>query len=402
MNTTSGPRPLDTTLVAEESAYLRAVEDRLDQYLGEQERLLESISSPAAELARAIRDLGAGGKRLRALFVHWGWRAARADRAGSRDQDHDDAGAGAGPESQDPAVRAGAALELFQSAALIHDDIIDHSDTRRGRPAVHKRFEAQHRAAGWAHEPAEYGLMSGIVAGDLCLALAESMFSSIGTEESSRGRSRGIFDLMRTEVMAGQYLDNLGEYVLREDTETALERALTVIRFKAAKYSCEHPLVLGAALAGGSPALLEGLSRVGLPLGEAFQLRDDVLGVFGEPATTGKPAGDDLREGKRTVLVAYALRGTTPEDAGFLDARLGHEDLTEEEIQRMRGIIRDSGALAAVEDLIRQKEEQAFAALRELPLGGSADGSVSGTAAEADAVREGLARMAERALHRTS
>lgn len=354
----------------EERRFLAAVEEGMVAYLAEQAELLAEISPDAVPLVDAVRSLSLGGKRLRALFAYWGWRAA----GGAQDA----------PEI----VRAGIALELFQTAALVHDDIIDRSATRRGQPAVHKRFEALHRDRGWDQDAAHFGVMGGVVAGDLCLSFSEAVFSSVGPQAAAGARGRRIFDLMRTEVMAGQYLDGLGEVLGREDPETALARAETVIRYKSAKYSCEHPLVLGAALAGGSEELLDRLADIGLPLGEAFQLRDDVLGVFGEPSTTGKPAGDDLREGKRTVLVALAHRGADAGQAAEIEAALGDPDLDEDRVRRICAIIRETGALAEVEESIAATEQRVLAGLADLDAPAT--------------VRGALETMAARALQRSS
>ena len=167
-----------------------------------------------------------------------------------------------------------------------------------------------------------------------------------------------VFDLCRTEVIAGQFLDVSAQARGHADVDTAM----TVLRYKSAKYSIERPLHLGAALAGAPASTLAELTAFGLPLGEAFQLRDDLLGVYGDPATTGKPAGDDLVEGKRTVLVALALDGASPEDAALLDRSLG-SPLAPDDVERLRGVIDASGAHAQVEAVIDQLSEVALAAL---------------------------------------
>ncbi|WP_238148106.1 polyprenyl synthetase family protein [Rothia halotolerans] len=365
------PRAIaDAALSEQEQRYVESVERTLLDHTTRQRLMLTEVSLDALPLIDAIEDLCRGGKRLRALFAYWGWRCAGGD-----------------PEA--PAiVRAGAAIELFQAAALIHDDIIDHSDTRRGRPSVHRRFQSVHEAEGWRHDARGFGEMAGIIAGDLCLSFSEAVFASIGTEQSASGRARRIFDTMRTEVMAGQYLDGLSEAIGGEDPTTALERASTVIRFKSAKYSCEHPLAIGAALAGAAEPLLRQLRGFGLPLGEAFQLRDDVLGVFGEPELTGKPAGDDLREGKRTVLTALTEQRGGPEEAALLDEALGDPALDDAGIERVREAIRATGALTEVERIIDTTERQVRAALQRIE-----------TDAES---RRALEVMASRALRRAS
>lgn len=351
--------------------FISAVGTRLTDFLAERRTELLDISPDAIELLDAISDLSSGGKRMRASLCYWGWR-------------------GAGGEATAPEVTsAGAALELFQSAALIHDDIIDNSDIRRGRPSVHRRFGSLHRQRGWALDPEPFGRAAAILTGDLCLSFSEELFSSIGGAAGHNGPARKVFNRMRAEVMAGQYLDVLEEVAgPGRDRSSAVGRARAIIRYKSAKYSTEHPLMLGGALAGAGDDLLGEYSRFALPLGEAFQLRDDVLGVFGDPSATGKPAGDDLREGKRTVLTGHVLSLASERDAAVLEQNLGNPELDESDVARLRQIIDGCGALAATEDLIRELSDQAFAALAELSVDA--------------ATRQALTVLAEAAVDRAS
>ena len=305
------------------------VDTALSAFLDTQRAQLAAIGEDAAPLAQATADLLTGGKRLRAAFCYWSWRA----HGGQVDDGRRRA-----------AVRTGAALELFQAAALFHDDVMDNSDTRRGRPAAH-------RAA--------------ILLGDLCLigSQAEIRGALVGIPEDVALRTRTLFDDMQTEVTVGQYLDVLAQAVpWGQDLDADEARARAVIRSKSARYSVEHPLALGAALAGASPDRLAAVPTYGLPIGEAFQLRDDLLGVFGDPSTTGKPAGDDLREGKRTVLVSRALRTATPAQRELLLGALGDPALDLATVDTLRGLLVETGAVAAVERLIDELSEQAFAA----------------------------------------
>ncbi|WP_458110880.1 polyprenyl synthetase family protein [Arthrobacter sp. R1-13] len=335
----------------EQTAFVAAVAGKLNDFLTSRQSIMSTISQDIDPLMGSIANLVTGGKRLRALMCYWGWRGA------------------GGNASATEVVTAGSALELFQAAALIHDDIIDRSDTRRGGPSVHRRFSQLHADQGWSLDSERFGHAAAILTGDLCLSFSEESFTDIGERAASGSQARLIFNLMRAEVMAGQYLDILEEVAgpLR-DRAGAVTRAQSIIRFKSAKYSTEHPLALGGALAGASEELLRGYSAFALPLGEAFQLRDDVLGVFGDPVTTGKPAGDDLKEGKRTVLVAFALDLATPQESAFIDSRLGRPDLTDEDVAEIRRIIVDCGALQATEVLIDEFGAAAFAALDLLPL----------------------------------
>ncbi|MFJ5695317.1 polyprenyl synthetase family protein [Arthrobacter sp. NPDC093125] len=338
-------------LRVEQTAFVAAVAGRLTDFLTSRHSVMTSISPDIDPIMGSISNLVTGGKRLRALMCYWGWRGA------------------GGPAAAEDVITAGAALELFQAAALIHDDIIDRSDTRRGGPSVHRRFSQLHESQGWALDSERFGHAAAILAGDLCLSFSEEAFTEIGEQAASGSRARLIFNLMRAEVMAGQYLDILEEVAGPvRDRAGAVSRAQSIIRFKSAKYSTEHPLALGGALGGATDDLLRGYSAFALPLGEAFQLRDDVLGVFGDPVTTGKPAGDDLREGKRTVLVAFALDLSAPEESAFIDAKLGSPDLGEEDVTEIRRIIADSGALHATEVLIEEFGAAAYEALELLPL----------------------------------
>jgi geranylgeranyl diphosphate synthase type I len=342
----------------EQARYIAAVAVRLAAFLDSKRGMLQQISPETLTLLDAIRDLVSGGKRLRALMCYWGWRGA------------------GGSANAAAIVNAGAALELFQAAALIHDDIIDRSDIRRGAPSVHRRFSQLHQRHRWVLDAERFGHAAAILAGDLCLSFSEEVFTGIGPATGAGTGARDVFNVMRAEVMAGQYLDILEEVSgPSKPSAGAVERAQAIIRYKSARYSTEHPLVLGGALAGGTTELLAGYAAFAMPLGEAFQLRDDVLGVFGDPASTGKPAGDDLREGKRTVLVGYTLEKANPEQAAFVDERLGIQDLAEDEIARIRQIISESGALACTEALIDSYSKAAFEALDSLNV--AADSAAS-------------------------
>ncbi|MET0872105.1 MAG: polyprenyl synthetase family protein [Paeniglutamicibacter terrestris] len=324
------------------------LEKLLSTFLAQQHEVISEIAPAAAQIVTAIDDLTKGGKRLRPLFAFWGYL-----------------GAGGDPEANDIVI-AGAALELFQAAALIHDDLIDRSDTRRGQPSVHRRFESLHRASGWQRDAQRFGEAASVLAGDLCLSLSEQLFATINPVVPE---ARSIFDRMRAQVMAGQYLDVLEESAGPSyGPAEAVKRARTIVRYKSAKYSVENPTLLGGALAGAEANLLEEYSQFALPLGEAFQLRDDVLGVFGDPSVTGKPAGDDLREGKRTEIIAHALTLASAADQEFIQSRLGADDLRDDEVERMSALLESCGALAATERSIAELSNQGLGALDELSV----------------------------------
>lgn len=325
----------------------------------------------AEALLAALREFSSGGKRLRAAFCYWSWRAhaPAAGTAGSASVSGvvDDPGA----TVAESVIGIGAALELFQAAALVHDDVMDDSDTRRGRPATHRAFAAQHLAEGWAGPAGQFGDSAAILLGDLALIAADRAFADAVTPlpASVQVAARRVYDLMRAEVIAGQYRDVLAQVVPWGADPTADEAlARTVVRAKSARYSVEHPITLGAVVAGAAQEALDLARRAGLAIGEAFQLRDDLLGVFGDPATTGKPAGDDLREGKRTVLVARALRLADDAGRAALLAGLGRRDLTEADVARLRDVLRMSGAVDQVETLIDELAGPALEAIAAAPL----------------------------------
>lgn len=328
-------------------AQLRSrINQALADFLARQRERMATIHPDTGPVAEALETfvLG-GGKRLRPAFAYWGYRGA------------------GGPDSEQ-LVATVAALEFVQASALIHDDLMDASDTRRGEPAVHRRFAALHRRSGWQGPAESFGAAAAILLGDLCLVWSDELSHVGGLPPQVLARARSVFDEMRTEVTIGQYLD-----VLTQATgDTTRERASLVARFKAAKYTVERPLLWGAALAGAAPAVAQAYSGYGLPLGEAFQLRDDVLGVFGDPARTGKPAGEDLREGKRTYLVAVAFEQADPSAGKELAAGLGDPELDGTALERLREIITDSGALAQTERRIATLTSEALTALGSAPI----------------------------------
>lgn len=305
---------------------------------------LAAVGDDAERLVGAVETMLSGGKRLRAAFCWWSWRAH---------------GGRPGTAEAATVLRVGAALELFQAAALFHDDVMDDSDTRRGHPAAHRAFAAAHAELGLQGDAEQFGASAAILLGDLALVASEREFAAaLATAPPDRARRvRDVFDLMRTEVTVGQYLDVLAQsQPWGADPESDEQRARRVIRAKSARYSVEHPLALGATLADASEPDLVAVRAFGLPLGEAFQLRDDVLGVFGDPQRTGKPAGDDLREGKRTVLVARAVRRAREHGAiatvDLLRTRLGDRTLSDDDVRAIAEAIRATGAVDEVEQLI--------------------------------------------------
>lgn len=343
-----------------------AVRDRvgavLDRFLAERERELATLDPSLAELTGEIRSLvEAGGKRLRPAFVYWGYRAG-----------------GAGDD--DAVIAAAAAVEMLHTFALVHDDVMDRSATRRGRPSAPAAHAARHRAAGLRGDDARFGDAAAILTGDLAFVWADMLLDAAPLPPAELARARGVFARLRSEVVAGQYLDLRAAGMHAVDEDAARRVAL----LKTARYTVTRPLELGAALVPGGGLLPAPLAAYGDALGVAFQLRDDVLGLFGEPAVTGKGRDDDLREGKRTLLVLAALRRARPADRRLLLGALGSPDLSPAEADRCRQVVERCGALDAVEAEIAQLHELARAAAA----------TVGGRAGEA------LARLADTCARR--
>lgn len=295
-----------------------------------------------------------GGKRLRPVFTWAGLRAVV------------ESGRGSGlPGTPQQLMTAAASLEFIQACALIHDDIIDHSDTRRGHPTTHRRFAARHRAAGWPGSAEDYGESLAILVGDLAFAWADDMLADAGLDSAALQRAREPWRAMRTEVIGGQMLDIALENSPL-DAAPDPEAALKVNRYKTAAYTVERPLHLGAALVGADAATVDLLRTAGRDIGLAFQLEDDYLGVFGDPAVTGKAAGDDLRSGKRTFLLAGALAAADRDDPAAARRLRGGVGTvtTDAEVDALRDIILTSGAVDQTTDLVRTLTDRAVALLR--------------------------------------
>jgi geranylgeranyl diphosphate synthase type I len=351
--------------VSETQVLLGLIQDHLDEFCTARKSDFEQISPDLVPVIDYTRDLLQGGKRFRALFCYWSWVGALS----SSDIRQSEVQRSASAEAM---VGITAALEMFHAAALVHDDLLDQSDTRRGKPSVHKRFETLHGNSGWAGSAERFGVAGSVLVGDLMLGWSSEIFGNAllqAPEPSAESACRVEFSKMRVEVMAGQYLDVLEENAANtRPVDEAVGRANRVILYKTAKYSIEAPLLIGASFAGASPSLLRGLSAFGIPLGMAFQLRDDILGVFGDPAVTGKPAGDDLREGKRTVLVALTRESLTSSVGAIFDEMLSSRSLTGEQIAFLQQTIVGSGALAKTERMIEELADESLNALESLDI----------------------------------
>ena len=330
--------------------FRNTLHSRMQELLAEYQQQARTISDSAEPLVTSIVDLVQGGKRLRALLAWWGWQGAGGDADDTR------------------IIDAGVALELFQAAALIHDDILDRSDTRRGQASVHKRFQNLHDDNQWVQDGTHFGVSAGILAGDLALGLSEEIFSTTADATAFAAPAREAFHAMRFEVMTGQYLDILAEADISDDSGVALERARKVLQYKSAHYSAVWPFELGGVLAGADDTTLSAYRDFSLPVGMAFQLGDDLLGVFGDPELTGKPSGDDLVEGKRTELVAHALSSLGEREARMLNNFLMHPADSAHSVQEIQELLERSGARTTVEAEIERLSLETQGALDRLAV----------------------------------
>jgi geranylgeranyl diphosphate synthase type I len=317
-----------------------AVEEELSIFLNRESAYLNSISSDLSPVSDSLTSfLLDSGKRLRPLFAYAGFAAA-----------------GGGLEKS--VTRAMAALELLQACALIHDDLMDGSDTRRGKPSIHRHFESVHVQEQLDGFAPQYGLSAAVLLGDLALVWSDQMLNTAGLTTEQYARVMPFYNEMRVELMAGQFLD------IHEQTQkdTSVDRSMKIARYKSGKYTIERPLHLGAAMTSSSKDVTDALSAYGLPLGEAFQLRDDLLGVFGDPSVTGKPAGDDLREGKRTVLIAMTNERQSDAQREMARKFFGKPDIDAAGVAILQEIIESTGARAELEATIDRLTEESLTA----------------------------------------
>ncbi|MDO5661618.1 MAG: polyprenyl synthetase family protein [Brachybacterium sp.] len=346
-------RPTTSPLERTDAQLAEAIAERLGTFLAARRGELHRIAPEVLQLVDLLEQFVRGGKLLRPRFCLWGGAATRE----LTEADTEDL------------VTLGAAIELVQAAALVHDDVMDHSLTRRGRPTVHVAVADRHREHGLRGSAPDFGKAVATVLGDLALVWSEQMASGVDgpltRTEGVAGRARAEFDALRTEVMSGQYLDILhqaGGYTSAADPHQA---ALSVIRWKTVPYTVLRPLRLGAAMTGADDALLADLSRYAEAVGTGFQLRDDLLGALGDEAVTGKSGDSDLTEGKQTLLLALARDAADDAQRQVLDEVVGRADASPEELREVQSILRRTGAVDRVHSEVRSAAAQAEAALEE-------------------------------------
>lgn len=320
-----------------DAALERALEPALEELVG--------MSGQLVPVADELRGATASGKRIRPALLLLGFQAA-------------------GGGSLEPVEGPALALELLHTCALLHDDVIDRAATRRGRPTTHRIFTERHRSSGWSGAAEDFGEAMAILIGDLAFVYADRFFLDATVPETPLLRAFRRFTTLREEVMAGQTLD------VHAATSGATDRdaALTIATLKSGRYSVARPLEIGALLAGAPADLVAGLGAFGDPLGRAFQIRDDLLGVFGDARTTGKSTASDLAEGKRTLLIAEALARLDEDGRAELVRDLGDPDLDDVRAGGLRELIEDCGARAATERYVEAAVADARRVLTDLEV----------------------------------
>ncbi|MDR2896369.1 MAG: polyprenyl synthetase family protein [Propionibacteriaceae bacterium] len=333
------------------SEFVSAIEAALDRYFSTERDLLAPVGDRLDPVWEQAQHFIRGGKHIRPAFCYWGYVAA------------------AGYEQLPPAavLEIAASLDLLHLAALVHDDLIDQSDSRRGGPSAHRFFQFWHNQNGLRADDAHFGRSAALLFGDLLLSWSMSMVEQTSIAADRLKRARPYLDAVRTEVLAGQYLDLLHQARPFEGVDLLREAGL-VMGFKTAKYTVARPLQIGAALGLAASGVQQGLSAFGTHVGYAFQMRDDLLGLFGDPQITGKPTGDDLREGKKTVVIGYALQGASAGDAQRLRLMLGDPTLTDDQVDEACQIVQRSGAVEATEKAIMTEATAGMKYLQRLDI----------------------------------
>jgi geranylgeranyl diphosphate synthase type I len=325
----------------EAAAFKNRVDKVLRDFVGQEADQLAAIDPALEPVAGQLEAAVADGKRLRAAFCYWGWRAA-------------------GQPDSDALVRAAASMELVHAAAVVHDDLIDDSPLRHGRPTAHVALQEAVRRRPRAVSAARSLAM---LVGDLLMSLAGQMFATSGLPAAYLSRARPLWSVLARELVAGECLE-----ILRTGADPDTATSLKVIRYKTAKYTVEQPLLIGGMLAGAGGRLREGYSAYGLPLGEAFQLRDDLLGLFGDPEHTGKANADDVSGQRPTALLSETWRIAGEDEREQLRALLGRRDLDAEGLDTVRELMRRLKTPDRIEGMISARVETALGALHELDV----------------------------------
>ena len=324
------------------------LEGQLQEWLSRKEAEAAIESAASRELTEVLtRYVARDGKRIRPALLYYTYRAC-------------------GGSSDDKVMPIAMALELLHTYLLIHDDIMDHADVRRGGPAAHVMYADMHRERGWHGSSQHFGESVAILLGDLAQTYSLELYSGVELAPEVAGEFRSQFCRMCQEVVLGQYLEMTAGH--RENLEE--DELLRVLRMKSGRYSIERPVQLGYLLARAPESTRRALTTYGLKMGEAFQLQDDLLGMFGDVRTVGKPVGADLVEGKFTLIIHHALRHLSAADRGLLQQALGNPDLEPDQIARVQRLIEDSGARQRVQEMVEERLVEARRSLDATDLAG--------------------------------
>ncbi len=325
------------------------INQRLAEAIRTERKLWEKIDSSLSDPFMSLEDLVfSGGKRLRPAFFYWAH-----------------VGAGGDPNSAE-ATNIAAAIEMLHAFALAHDDVMDRSEERRGEPSIWQRFANLHSEHAWQGNPVHFGEAVAILVGDLAHVLADKLMEHTSPTVSQ------LWEELRVEVNIGQYLDVLSGATGKFDQSSARK----ILEYKTGRYSVQRPLQLGAALAGQYDEFSKPFTTFGQPVGVVFQLRDDILGVFGNSDQTGKPTGDDLREGKPTPLMAEAFARASEQQKNIL-SKIGSRDLSDEDIFDIQEVVEETGAKDAIEKEIQDLTGMALTTLSSMTLEGNASEALS-------------------------
>ncbi|KPI10540.1 Polyprenyl synthetase [Actinobacteria bacterium OK074] len=325
----------------EPAVFKARVDDVLHRFVAREADQFAAVDPALGPVAEQLEAAVADGKRLRAAFCYWGWRAV-------------------GQPDSDALVRAASSMELVHAAAVVHDDLIDDSPLRHGRPTAHIALRGAVRRRPRSAAAARSLAM---LVGDLLTGLAGQLFTTSGLPAAYLARARPLWSVLTRELIAGECLE-----ILRTGAEPDTAASLKVIRYKTAKYTVEQPLLIGGALAGAGGRLRSGYSAYGLPLGEAFQLRDDLIGLFGNVADTGKAGADDVRGHRPTALLAETWRVAGADDRERLRALLGRPDPDGAGLRAVRELMRRLKAPDRVEAMIAARVAEALGTLHELDV----------------------------------
>lgn len=314
------------------SAYKEKINQELGKFLNIKTRQVKKIAKDCEKLTEAVKEFTLRGrsKRIRALLVILGYQ-------------------GFGGRNNREIIKAASFIELIHSYLLIHDDIIDRDDLRRGKPTMHKYFEHSVKSKLSKDKSKLFGISMAILAGDLCCSLGYEILMKAKFSDKAKARAIEELDNLIFNVIQGEALDIFAQM----SKQTSNKEIYNIYKYKTARYSFGQPLRIGGILAGAGESDLKKISKFAIPLGIAFQIQDDLLGLFGEEKIIGKPAGSDLREGKKTLVLSLVIERCNSEDKKIIHGILGNKNINLKDINKVRNIAQKTNALQTCHWLVR-------------------------------------------------